>query len=473
MNRWIVPAVAAALVTTTPALAQQVTNNPFQTPLEAVEGVIEVGFVEFASLPDIDDAAARMMLLVDEPGTGRLFVNDMRGPLYTVSYDGQTVVEYLNINAPRWGVVVESGGRERGFQSFALHPEFGRPGAPGYGRFYTWTDTQNMQPEPDFWAENAEGRTHDTVLLEWRANDPGAATYDGGPPRELFRFAQPFANHNAGHLAFNPLATPGDEDYGLLYVGSADGGSGGDPLNLSQNLSSGFGKVLRIDPLGSNSANGEYGIPASNPFAGAGDDRLGEIWAIGVRNPQRFGWDPVTGNMFLADIGQNIVEKVSLVYAGANLGWNDWEGSYRWIDRMEVSLESPRGDPNVTFPVVEYGQIDDILMGSTAVTGVVVYRSNAIPQLSNLVLFGDFPSGEIFYFQADDLPEGGHESIRRILLRDGGQAKTFLQVIREKNEAQGKPPATRTDLRFGTGPNDQVFLLNKHDGTIRLLVSGS
>ena len=93
-----------------------------------------------------------------------------------------------------------------------------------------------------------------------------------------------------------------------------------------------------------------------------------------------------------------------------------------------------------------------------------------IPQLANLVLFGDFPSGEIFYIHADRLPTGGQDAIRRVLLNDGGVSKTLLQVIRDKNGRQGRPAAARADLRFGAGPDGRVFLLNKHDGTIRLLV---
>src|SRR5690606_13340232 len=137
---------------------------------------------------------------------------------------------------------------ERGFQSFAFHPQFNQAGAPGYGRFYTYTDSTNMNPAPDFTAAGAAKETHDTVLLEWTAKNPAAATYDGGAPRELIRIRQPFANHNAGHLAFNPNAPPGSPEFGLLYMGVADGGSGGDPLDLAQNLGSAFGKVFRIDP---------------------------------------------------------------------------------------------------------------------------------------------------------------------------------------------------------------------------------
>jgi hypothetical protein len=423
---------------------------------------------EFASVPDVDGVAARMMNLVDEPGTRRLFVNDMRGPLYSVGYDGRAVSLYVDINAAAWGVGVQSMGRERGFQSFTFHPQFGQPGTPGFGKFYTYTDTANMVPPADFTSSNPQS-THDTVLLEWTAKTPTAATYDGGAPRELIRLRQPFQNHNAGHIAFNTLAAPGSPDFGLLYVGVADGGSGGDPMRLAQNMGSAFGKILRINPLGTNSGNTRYGIPAGNPFVGA-TGALPEIYAYGVRNPQRFAWDARNGTLFLADIGQNIVEEISVVTAGANLGWNDWEGSYRFISRQAVSLDAPRSDPRVTYPIAEWGQIDPLMQSNSAASGLVVYRGNQIPQLANLVLFTDMPSGEIFYVSADTLPSGGQDVIRRMLLDSNGVARTMLEVIQAKNIAQGKTPASRSDLRLSFGPDNQVFLLNKADGTIRVLM---
>jgi hypothetical protein len=124
----------------------------------------------------------------------------------------------------------------------------------------------------------------------------------------------------------------------------------------------------------------------------------------------------------------------------------------------------------VTYPVVEYGQPDPLLQPSSAVTGVIVYRANAIKQLANLVLFGDNPSGEVFYVNADKLPQGGQGPIRRVLFAHGGTAKTLLEIIKEKNVAQGRPAATRADLRFGTGPNNRIFLLNKRDGLVREIV---
>jgi hypothetical protein len=461
--------LAAFLLTTDCSLFEsaQTTHDPFPQPIVAAQDVVRVNVVEYAQLP-IEGGAPRMMLLTGEPGGRRLFVNDMRGPLYSLADNGKAVSLYLDINDPKWRVSVQSQGMERGFQSFAFHPQFNQTGSRGFGKFYTYTDTTSMTPAPDF-APLGGNNTHDTVLLEWTTKTPGAATYDGDAPCELIRLRQPFANHNAGHLAFNPLTPANGPDYGLLYMGVADGGSGGDPLEMAQNLGVAFGKIFRIDPLGSDSPNKKYGIPAANPFV---DDNnpmtLGEIYAYGVRNPQRFGWDSKNGAMFLADIGQNIVEEISPVTRGANLGWNVWEGSFAFVSRG-VSLEKPRGDPKVTYPVVEYSHSDPLLLGSAAVTGVVVYRSSQIPQLANLVLFGDNPSGEILYFNADQAPNGGQDPIRRVMLIDKGTAKSLLTVIRDRAFARGRGQPPRADLRFGTGPDDQVFLLNKQDGVVRLL----
>src|SRR5918995_236643 len=122
----------------------QAPNDPFPTPINATDGVIKVNFVEFATLPDLGGPMpARPMVLVDEPGTRRLFTNDMRGPLYTIPRQGKTVAVYLDINDPKWGVNVNATGNERGFQSFAFHPQFARQGLPGFGKFYTYTDTAN------------------------------------------------------------------------------------------------------------------------------------------------------------------------------------------------------------------------------------------------------------------------------------------------------------------------------------------
>src|SRR6187455_2790846 len=149
------------------------TNDPFPQPIVRDQGVITVTLREFASLPDIGGVAARMMTLVEEPASRRLFVSDMRGQLYGVSADGKTVTPYLDLTDPRWGVAVQSQGRDRGMQSFVLHPQFTQAGAPGFGKLYTYTDTSNQTQAPDFTTPNAD-TTHDTVLLEWTARTPTA-----------------------------------------------------------------------------------------------------------------------------------------------------------------------------------------------------------------------------------------------------------------------------------------------------------
>jgi hypothetical protein len=475
--------VASITVATTPALGQQTrqpppplpegqTNDPFPQPIETTEGVITVTVREFASLPDIDTSlAARAMTLVGEPVSGRLFVSDMRGILYAITPDGRTVTPFLDIRDAKWGIAVQAGGRERGLQSFTLHPQFAQTGTPGFGKIYTFIDISDQGPAADF-VTPRDTSTHDTVLLEWSALTPGGTTYDGAAPREVLRFRQPYANHNGGAIAFNPTDRAGSPDFGLLYVSVADGGSGGDPMALGQNLGSAFGKILRIDPLGRGGRNGKYGVPTSNPFTSRAEV-LPEIYAYGIRNVQRLGWDASNGTMFMSDIGQNIVEEVSPVTAGANLGWNTWEGSYRFVSTRAVRTDSVRSDPRVTYPIAEWGQLDPIMLPNTssASVGAVVYRGTQVPQLTGRLLFGDMPSGEMFHVNADRLPNGGQDPIRRVLFRTATNAtpRTFLQIIQEKNTAQGKSPATRADLRFDMTPAGQIFVLNKADGVIRVI----
>lgn len=450
------------------AVPERLSTNPFPEPIEAARDVISVSYVEFATIPaTADGEAPRMMHMLDEPQTQRLFVSTMRGMLYSLSYDGRSVTPYLDIGSSHWNIGVQFSSRERGLQSFAFHPQFGSKGMPGYGKFYTYLDTTNTRPKADFTTPGRD-RPHDTVLLEWSAKDPAAPVYDGEAPREIFRAAQPYPNHNGGQIAFNPAAQSGASDYGLLYVGLADGGSGGDPHGVAQNLRSPFGKILRIDPLAPTPPKGKYGIPESNPFVGRSGAR-GEIYAYGLRNPQRFTWDSKDGRMYVADIGQKQIEEISEVTAGANLGWSLWEGSFRYVNR-KVDLDTPRSAPGMIWPIVEYDHQDPLLQGVVAITGIVIYRGDEIATLRNRMIFGDNPSGEIFHVDADRLPAGGDDAIRRILLKDGGADRTLLQLIRAKNAAQGKEPAPRADLRFGTDRDGRIYLLNKYDGIVRLLV---
>jgi hypothetical protein len=121
------------------------------------------------------------------------------------------------------------------------------------------------------------------------------------------------------------------------------------------------------------------------------------------------------------------------------------------------------------YPIVDYDHTDPLLQRLAAAAGIYAYRDRAVPQLTNKLVFGDNPSGEVFYVDADALPKGG-QNFHRILFNDKGATKTLLELIRDKNMQQGKMPAPRADLRMGMGPNGQLFLLNKRDGTIRLIL---
>ena len=264
-----------------------------------------------------------------------MFVNTMRGPLYSISYDGKTVTPYLDINAANGASPCSRRDRERGFQSFAFHPQFSQRGTPGLRQVLHLHRHEQHDAEAPTSCRPGTNRTHDTVLLEWTAKDPAAATYDGGAPRELFRAAQPFRNHNGGQIAFNPLATPGSAGLRPALRRLRRRRQRRRPAQPRAEPGSAFGKILRIDPLGRNSTNGKYGIPASNPFVRPKAGRARRD--LRLRRPQPaallVGFEERHA-CIVADIGQNIVEEISPVTAGANLGWNKWEGSFSYVKRQ-------------------------------------------------------------------------------------------------------------------------------------------
>ena len=547
---WVLVPLAVCSAQSPPLVP--LTRDVFPDHIADAERLL-VNVSEFVQLPGVEGSTARLKNLVDLPGGGgRLIASTARGRLWAVSYDGTEVSPYLHIGQDQGGTalprkpavaaegfavaagefaVAARGFAVRGFGGVAFHPQFAVAGTAGFGKFYTLLEVSDTEPPADF-TPGRSGGLWDTVLLEWSARDPTAWTYDGGPPRELMRIRQPYAGHrhHGGAIHFRPNAGPSAPDYGLLYLGLGDGGGRGDPLGLAQDLGKVHGKMLRIDPLGSNSANGRYGIPADNPFAGDGrEDTLGEIWAYGLRNPDNFGWDALTGKLYVADIGELATEEISVVSAGSNLGWSAWEGSFRvvrsrglarrlarvwswgmhfatgadflWDNGYDVGTAGVRGDPGVTYPVVEYDRYDPLFWSTgnvpvdggrrseepvdangarlfdIAVTGVVVCRDCNVPQLNGKVLFGDLPTGALMYFPADGAPPGGGpESIRQVLLVEGagadsaeGAGKTLFELVQEKRAAQGRGASDRVDLRFGTSASGDVFLITKRDGVIRRL----
>jgi len=228
-----------------------------------------------------------------------------------------------------------------------------------------------------------------TTVVEFTVADDGDMLDDSA--RTVLEIAQPFPNHNGGAVVFGPD--------GMLYIGTGDGGAANDPDRRSMDPGDLLGKLLRIDPV---AGDGEpYGIPADNPFAGV-DGARPEVWSTGLRNPWRFSFDPATGDLWVADVGQNLWEEVNLAPAdegggrGLNFGWSAWEGTHRFNDD-----QSPDG---ATPPVFEYEHGDD----GCSVSGGAVYRGTAIPAMQGWYVFADFCSGRVWALRAGERIELGN-----------------------------------------------------------------
>jgi glucose/arabinose dehydrogenase len=286
-------------------------------------------------------------------GTDRLFVIEQAGKIQVVQ-NGQLLPEpYLDITSR-----VGSQGNEQGLLGLAFHPRYAENG---------------------FFYVNYTDLNGDTVIARFQVSSDSPDRADPGSEKRLLSIAQPFQNHNGGAVAFGPD--------GYLYLGLGDGGSAGDPQGNGQSLDTLLGKILRIDV-----DNGDpYAIPPGNPFA-AGGGRA-EIWAYGLRNPWRFSFDRLTGDLYIGDVGQNQIEEIDFLPVsspgGANFGWDFFEGSSAYEG-------APPPDLQAIPPVAEYSHE----MGCS-VTGGVVYRGSRLPEWQGIYLFGDYCSGLVWGLARD------------------------------------------------------------------------
>lgn len=223
---------------------------------------------------------------------------------------------------------------------------------------------------------------------------------------DVFLFVdQPFANHNGGHVTFGP--------FGFLFIGMGDGGSAGDPGNRAQDLTLTFGKLLRYQV----DDNGLVSIPAGNPLVG-NPGVLWGIWSWGLRNPWRFSFDRLTGDLYVADVGQNELEEINVVAAGAgfgrnaNFGWRIMEGSRCFSPPTGCQTQGLR------LPILEYSHTE-----GCSVTGGHVYRGQAMPDLAGTYFYGDFCAGWVRSFRV----AGGEATDQREWtgLAPGGSITSF------------------------------------------------
>ncbi|MEP0712556.1 MAG: PQQ-dependent sugar dehydrogenase, partial [Algoriphagus sp.] len=304
----------------------------------------------FAQLPASDPKAplAKMTKMEAERNSGRLFVNDQRVGLYELL--GNKPNLYLPITEYKPDMVSKPGWAT-GMASFAFHPDFDQNGI-----FYTAHTDAGKVKASDFGYSDTIRVFMQWVLTEWKASDPDASIFSG-TEKEVLRIDIPSQAHGMQELTFNPHAKRGDEDYGLLYIGFGDGGlTEKRAAYLSDNkATSVYSSILRIDPKGSNSTNGKYGIPASNPFATV-EGKAGEVYAYGFRNPNRIFWD-ASGNMFATDIGQHSIEELNKIEAGHFYGWPIREGRFiinpHGNFRDVFSLQAGDENLGITYPEIQ------------------------------------------------------------------------------------------------------------------------
>jgi glucose/arabinose dehydrogenase len=481
---------AAALVLSTLVATPARAADPIYDPIREMPSQSRLGLVlqEYASFPQSFPTpaptdvrlmrAARINTIMELPdGSGRRAVPDLNGNLYLVK-DGVPHV-YLDVAATFAPQFFSGRGLGQGFGYVAFHPEFA-----SNGRFYTiHTEQATATTEvPDYAQPNT---LFHGVITEWTATDPAADTF-AGTRREVLRIGFGGQIHGIQEINFNPTAKRGDRDYGLLYLAVGDGGQGvrtTDP----QNMGMPHGKLLRIDPSGTNSANGQYGIPPANPFVGQAG-ALGEIYAVGFRDPHRFSWDRETGRMYLGHIGEHAVESIYEVRAGDNFGWSEREGRFVF-DKVATNpcdrlFPLPADDKTFgyTYPVAAYDHDPAPDWNCTtdvgvAVAGGFVYRGRNLPALRGKYVFGDIVDGRVLYTVADEMRRGaGLAPIHRLALFDAAGNPVRMQDLSAPG-APGNPE--RVDLRFGTDAAGELYLLAKANGKIwkvtgtRTFASGS
>jgi glucose/arabinose dehydrogenase len=363
---------------------------------------------------------------------GRLFVTDQVGLLWAINLPGGDSSIFLDVSSRLVALGIGGPGSfdERGLLGVAFHPNYA-----SNGLLYTYTSEPVGDPADFSTMPVGTPANHQSVIIEWEVPDPGNpdSVVDPATARILLRIDEPQFNHNAGCLNFGPD--------GMLYISLGDGGAADDQgvghsaQGNGQDTSNVLGKILRIDPQGTNSANGQYGIPTDNPFVGQAGF-VPEIFAYGFRNPFRFSFDTATGHLYAGDVGQNDIEEVDVVVAGANYGWRMKEGTFLFdpngADAGFVTANSPNQPPGLTDPIAQYDHDEGL-----AIIGGFVYRGSAIPSLQGRYIFGEFArtfsnDGRLFFLQGATVREFrlvGQDQLGMSLLGMGQDAAGELYAL--------------------------------------------
>ena len=342
-------------------------------------------------------------------GDDRLFIVERSGVIKIIDGTGTTLATpFLDID----NQVAQTGGQsEQGLLGLTFHPDYS-----SNGYFYIhYTDNSG-----------------DSEISRYSVSSTDPNVADANSEFSVMTIVQPFGNHNGGELEFGPD--------GYLYIGMGDGGSGNDPGNRSQNPMSLFGKMLRIDI-----SQEPYAIPADNPFV---DDAavLDEIWALGLRNPWRFSFDAMTGDLWIADVGQWAFEEIDFQPAnstgGENYGWRCREGSI-----LNTAVNTTACGPATDYvePIYEYLHTGQ--NGPCSITGGFIYRGCVYPELHGYYLYSDHCTGDIWGLKRD--PATNTISVENL-----------------------KTVATGAWTTFGQDNKGELYIAGLNNGTVFHIASG-
>ena len=373
--------------------------------------------------------------------SSELVSDGFKKPVFVISYPTDASILYVVEQAGK--VIVLDSGQKKSKPFFNINKRVVNPFRPGDERgllgFAFHPDHENNKK---FYINYIDNDGH-TIVSEFIAQSKYKA--DHNSERVLLRLEQPYGNHNGGHIEF------GKDGY--LYVAIGDGGAAGDPLDSGQDLTSLFGKVIRIDINGS-----PYSIPKSNPFYGIKNARE-EIWAWGLRNVWRFSFDKKTGDIYYGDVGQNKWEEVNFEPAsssgGNNYGWRQMEASYCFEPKENCKRDG------MVLPIIEYpndayhpalalGRKNQLNVEGCSVTGGYVYRGEKLKGFKGVYFFGDYCSGNIWSFKVKD-----------------GKANEFKNRTEEINIADGE--FTNYISSFGQDADGEIYIVDYNGAVYKII----
>ena len=376
----------------------------------------------------IADGYKKPVFITSYPNNAKLLYIVEQAGLIKIINDGKKLSRpFFDIN--KRVVNPNRPGDERGLLGFAFHPNH-----TNNGKFYI----------------NYMDNDGNTIVSEFSTNSELRANHKS--ERIILKLKQPYGNHNGGDIQFGPD--------GYLYISIGDGGKAGDPLNAGQDLSSLFGKIIRIDI-----EQKPYGIPKSNPFFGQKDKRE-EIWAWGLRNVWRFSFDKQTGDKYLADVGQNKWEEVNFEPAsskgGLNYGWRIMEANHCYDPKencpteglIKPIIEYPNdaNHPAFAFRIIEELSFSETDVEGCSVTGGYVYRGQKIKSMQGQYIFGDYCSGNIWTLKVVN-----------------GKAINFKNRTEEINIGGGE--FTTYISSFGQDSDGEIYIIDYNGGIYKLIES--